>query len=162
LVHHNWVKQSEIELKKILEPYTGTKLSLGDKVTTEIRAPGFLDPAVKGITEKMTKIGFDTGIRVCYVATKDAWQMNSRRNIRLVFRQYSKPLLNSFVRTNSTQADALGGPYFAGWLLLSPKKVQLLANRMLTEYRERAFFPPLTATKDFLLRVDCLGRLHHI
>jgi hypothetical protein len=138
--HHNWVKQSEIELKKILEPYTGTKLSLGDKVTTEIRAPGFLDPAVKGITEKMTKIGFDTGIRVCYVATKDAWQMNSRRNIRLVFRQYSKPLLNSFVRTNSTQADALGGPYFAGWLLLSPKKVQLLANRMLTEYRERAFF----------------------
>ena len=138
--HHDWVKQSEIELKKILEPYTGTKLSLGDKITTEIRAPGFLDPAVKGITEKMTKIGFDTGIRVCYVAKKEAWSMNSRRNIRLIFRQYSKPLLNSFVRTNSTQADALGGSLFPGWIPLSSKVVMRLADRMLTEYRERSFF----------------------
>ncbi len=137
---HDWVEESKAELDKLVDPYKGQKLSLGDKITTEIRTPAFLDPAIKGITEKMTKIGFDTGIRVAYVAKKEAWSMNSRRNIRLIFRQYSKPLLNSFKRMNSAQADALGGTFTAGWFMLPPETVMLLNDRMLHEYRERAFF----------------------
>ncbi len=133
--HHDWVAQAQIELEKILKPYTGAKLSIDNSITKEIRAPGFLDPVVKGVSAKMTKIGFDTGIRIFYVAKKEAYDMNNRRNIRLIFRQYANPFLNSLARFNSTQADAYGSIF-----TISPKLVMRLANRMLTEYRERSFF----------------------
>ncbi|MDQ3076149.1 MAG: hypothetical protein M3Q34_03415 [bacterium] len=134
---HDWVKESEEQLKLILKPYTQVK----DSGAVEIRAPDFLRPVVEGVTNKMTKIGFDTGIRTIYVATKEAWSMNSRRNIRLIFRQYSKPLLNSIVRHNATQADSLGGGGFVGSFFMLPgKTVTRLQDRMLLEYRERAFF----------------------
>ncbi len=99
---HDWVKEAQLELANVLLPYTSKKLSLGDKITTEIRAPGFLDPIIKGISAKMTKIGFDTGIRVAYVAKKEIFPFGTRnnnsRNIRLIWRQYSNPYLNSFTR----------------------------------------------------------------
>jgi hypothetical protein len=62
--------------------------------------------------------------------------MSNRRNIRLIFRQYEKSDSNYFYRTNSAQGDAFGSGYFP----LSKQQVMVLANRMLHEYRERAFF----------------------
>lgn len=139
--YHNWVRECQIQLDKVIAPYARLNPRPDGTYAKEIRAPGFLDPIIKGISAKMTKIGFDTGVRIYYTAKKEAWQMNNRRNIRLILRQYSNPYLNSFYRINSTQADALGGGGFLGsFLLLSPEKVIVLANRMLHEYRERSFF----------------------
>jgi len=45
------------------------------------------------------------------------------------------PDCNQFWRINSAQAD-----FYGGVLLSSPKTVMMLANRLLHEYRERAFF----------------------
>jgi hypothetical protein len=91
------------------------------------------------MSAKTAKIGFDTGIRIMYVAKKETFPPGSRtnnsRNIRLMFRQYAKPDCNELSRFNSTQGDAYGGVFTA-----SPKTVMLLANRMLHEFRERAFF----------------------
>ena len=61
----------------------------------------------------MLKIGFDTGIRICYVAKKELFNMNNRRNIRLIFRQYAAPFVNEFSRINSTQADAFSSNFIA-------------------------------------------------
>ena len=61
--------------------------------------------------------------------------MSNRRNIRLIFRQYAKPNSNQLSRINSTQGDA-----YSGIFGLSAKQVMVLADRMLNEYRERAFF----------------------
>lgn len=136
---HDWVKEAENIIDKILKPYTAYKSQAnapkGTSFAMESRTPDKLKPIVEGISNKVTKIGFDTGIRICYVAKKEAWNMNNRRNIRLVFRQYANPNLNQLMRFNSTQADAYGGIFSIG-----PKKVTRLANRMLTEYRERSFF----------------------
>ena len=52
-----------------------------------------------------------------------------------LFRQYTNPDLNGLNRINSTQADIYGSIFMA-----SKKTVMILANRMLHEYRERAFF----------------------
>lgn len=133
---HDWVKEAEIEMDKVFKRYAAP--DEGDSP----RPPGFAsaDLIIKGINNKMTKLGFDVGIRSCYVAKKEAWDMNNRRNIRLIFRQYANPYLNSLERINSTQADALGGNLVPGWFPLSNKTVMILANRMLNEYRERAFF----------------------
>lgn len=137
--YHDWVVESQMELDRVLEPYMSQKLALHDKVATEVRAPNFLNPIVEGITEKMHKIGFDTGIRVCYVATKEVFpygtRTNNSRNIRLIFRQYANPFMNSFARHNSTQADA-----YSGYFPASKRTVMRLANRHLHAYREREFF----------------------
>ncbi|MEK7572413.1 MAG: hypothetical protein AAB493_00955 [Patescibacteria group bacterium] len=137
---HNWVEEGQIQLKKKLVPYTGSRArATGDKMggsfSQEIRAPGFMDEMIKGSGRKLSKLGFDTGIRIYYVAKKEAFQMNSRRNLRLIFRQYANPFSNQLMRFNSTQADA-----YSGYFSATPKTVMILANRMLHEYRERSFF----------------------
>lgn len=133
---HDWVEESKIQLKKVLAPYTRFN---ENKVTggysQEIRAPGFLEAVVKATSNKTTKLGFDTGIRVYYAAKKEVYNMSNRRNLRLVFRQYSNPDSNELWRVNSTQGDAYGGVF-----MISPETVMVLADRMLMEFRERSFF----------------------
>jgi hypothetical protein len=135
--HHDWIEESRLQIEKLLKPFTRLHehpLEPG-KYALEIRAPGFLDNVVKGVSAKTSKVGFDTGIRVFYAAKKEAFNMSNRRNMRLIFRQYAKPDSNQLERHNSTQGDAYSGIFTA-----SPETVMLLTNRMLNEYRERSFF----------------------
>jgi hypothetical protein len=128
----SWLEEAQKTLEEILIPYS--KISPRENMPdlAEIRPPDTLKPVVEGITRKRMKLGFETGIRVCYVAKKSVWREDNRRNIRLIFRQYATPFLNSFVRTNSTQFDY---PWqFTKNSLLAYK------NRMLGEYRERSYF----------------------
>ncbi len=133
----DWVQASEMELNRALKRYA-------DPSDTDPKRPaGFVgaDPRVKGIVAKMSKLGFDTGIRAFYVARKENYSMNHRRDIRLIFRQFANPDVNELERINGTQADAASGKsLFSTFFLLSNEKVELLINRMLLEYQERAFF----------------------
>lgn len=134
--HHDWVEESKKQIRELLVDYTGVREKAdGTGFSKEVRSPKYLDDTVKGMSEKTNKLGFDTGIRIMYIAKKDAWNMNNRRNIRLIFRQYQNPDRNGLNRINSSQADR-----YSGYWPASPKTVMMLANRMLHEYRERAFF----------------------
>jgi hypothetical protein len=140
---HDWVEEGKMQIIKELEPYTGSRARApGDHVggfSQEVRAPGFMDEVIKAAGRKLTKLGFDTGIRVAYVAKKEIFPFGSRnnnsRNIRLIFRQYENPFSNGFQRTNSTQADQYSGIFMA-----SLKTVNLFKRRHLHAYREREFF----------------------
>ena len=136
--YHDWVRESRLQIENYLKPFTNVRELENNpgQFAREIRVPKFLDNSVTAMAAKPSKLGFDTGVRIMYIAKKENWQMNNRRNIRLIWRQYAKPDSNEFTRINSTQADAFGTQFFP----LSPKKVMILANRMLHEYRERAFF----------------------
>ncbi|MEK7088868.1 MAG: hypothetical protein AAB913_01925 [Patescibacteria group bacterium] len=141
---HDWIKEGEMIIRKALAEFTrfhdpGVP---GLKPSKEIRAPDFMKPMLEGAGRKMLKIGFDTGIRICYVAKKELFNMNNRRNIRLIFRQYAAPFVNEFTRINSTQADAFSSNFIANFIPLSKIKVMRLADRILLEYREREFFHP--------------------
>ena len=129
---HDWIAEAEAVRQDMLKPYKAIK---DEGARIEVRVPDFLKKSVEAITAKKSKLGFETGIRVAYVAKKEAFNWSHRRYLRLVWRQYDTPFLNGFKRINNTQADA-----YSGWYLSSPKKIMLLANRMLHEYRERAFF----------------------
>jgi hypothetical protein len=133
---HDWVTESRIQIEKLRKPYTKRTLQPNGNVYIEGRTPPFLDKIIEAMSAKTTKIGFDTGIRVIYVAKKEVWDLNNRRNIRLIFRQYAKPDYNQLNRINSTQADAFASSFFP----LSSEKVMILADRMVHEYRERGFF----------------------
>lgn len=141
---HDWVIESQEEMKRELEPYTGWKERPDGTIQKEIRAPSFMDNVVKGMSNKMMKVGFDVGVRTCYVAERQIFNHNVRKSLRLIFRQYANPLLNSFERFNSTQPDAFAGNLFQSFFLASKATVRRLSDRMLHEYREREFFyPPL-------------------
>lgn len=137
--YQDWQKDAERELLQLLVPFTRTQEGLKGETAMEIRAPKYMDDIVAGASRKMQKLGFDTGVRLMYVAKKSIFapghRTNHSRNIRLIFRQYESPFLNGLIRKNSTQGDAYGGI-----LTSSRETIMLLANRMLAEYRERSFF----------------------
>ena len=129
---HDWIKEGELEIRRLLKPYTAEK---DDGARIEVRVPDFVKPKVENATKKMAKLGFDAGIRVFYTAKKEDYNLNSRRTLRLIFRQYANPYSNEFWRINSAQADA-----YSGYFSASTETVMILANRMLNEFRERSFF----------------------
>lgn len=133
---HDWVAQSRIEIEKLRKPFIKRVLLPDGSYQIDGRTPPFTDKIIDAITAKASKLGFDTGIRLMYVAKKESFSMISRRNIRLAWRQYAIPQLNALTRVNATQADAFSSQFFP----LSPKKVMILTDRMLHEYRERGFF----------------------
>ncbi|MFA7285465.1 MAG: hypothetical protein WC011_01270 [Candidatus Paceibacterota bacterium] len=132
---HDWVEESKQELERLFEKYARMNVIEGETLT-KVRPPFAVEAEVKGISTKMQKIGFDVGLRTCYVAKKENFDANNRRNLRLVFRQYANPALNSFTRVNGTQADAYGGLI----TVLNQEQVMELSNRMLGEYRGRSFY----------------------
>ncbi|MFA5931790.1 MAG: hypothetical protein WC793_00215 [Candidatus Paceibacterota bacterium] len=137
--HHDWVQEAKNEFFVFMKDYMtikGEGHTLGKDARIEIRSQPHLDTTIKAMNAKITKIGFDTGIRVCYVAKKEVYDMSNRRNIRLIFRQYANPENNELERVNSTQADAFNTSFFP----LSNEKVMILADRMVHEFRERGFF----------------------
>ena len=136
---NDWVEESKEEIKDLLLPYARQNKKYRDGkeagYSLEFRTPDFLKNAVTAMSAKTAKVGFDTGVRVFYVAKKEVFDMSSRRNLRLVFRQYALPDCNQLMRHNSTQSDAYSGVFTA-----SSKTIMKLANRMLNEFRERSFF----------------------
>jgi len=138
---HDWIAEARVQIAKLLAPYTSTKeLKEGDtRSRIEVRTPDIFKRAVERMSAKTAKIGFDTGIRVMYVAKKEIYppgtRTNNSRNIRLIFRQYTAPDSNGLNRINSAQGD-----FYSGLFTASKETIMMLANRMLHEYRERAFF----------------------
>ncbi len=138
---HDWVKESRLTIFKLLEPYTNVREIENHPGTfaKEVRSPKFMDNTVTAMNLKTSKLGFETGVRTMYIARKEVFPVghrtNNSRNIRLILRQYAKPDCNEFFRINSAQGDRYSGIFTA-----SKETVMMLANRMLHEYRERAFF----------------------
>ncbi len=138
---HDWVEEAHQEIFKLLAPFSSYKevKEVGDiglgRSRIEIRVPPTLDDTIKKMRGKLNKLGFETGIRVMYIAKKENYSMNNRRNIRLIFRQYADPNSNQFWRVNGTQGD-----YYSQYLGSSEETVMMLAQRALHEYQNRGFF----------------------
>ncbi len=139
---HDWVEEGREVILKALEEFTGARERPDGTYSKEVRSPDFMRPMMEGAGRKMLKVGFETGIRVCYVAKRELFNINNRRNIRLIFRQYAQPFINELWRINPTQADAMSPNFISGFFPLSSKKIMRLSNRMLQEYQEREFFHP--------------------
>ena len=144
--HQGWVAEAEEEIFRIVRPYTQefftTAQGQNDKhgeTGLQVRVPDMVSARVKKIQEKIQKLGFDVGTRVVVIADaryNSLEDFNSlRRSVRLLFRQFNNPDLNSLIRVNATQFDHLWG---------DPTGLALwkLKHRMLNWYRLRIFYHP--------------------
>lgn len=136
--YHDWVTEAKLQIVKMLEPYTRMHARPDGSFAKEIRSPDFLKKVNEEMAKKIEKVGFETGIRICYVAKKEVFNQNNRRAMRLLFRQYAMPSHNELSRVNSTQPDNFGG--VTSEIFMSDAALTRAKDRMLTEYRERSFF----------------------
>lgn len=126
-------------LKTLLQEYTkySPKAGVGGIDTFEVRPPSYLDPIIKQVSNSLSQIHFDCGIRLITLADKkfspDDEFNNLRKDVRLLFRQFTQPSINELDRINSTQFDA-------PWSDPTGLALHKIKKRMLDFYRMRTFF----------------------
>lgn len=128
-------------IDKVLEGYIRINDFDKENIPTakQIFMPDHLKPLITAITENMSKIHFDCGIRLIAISDKKYCTLdqfnNLRREVRLLFRQYSMPAINELSRINSSQFDA-------PWSDPTGLALDSLKKRILNFYRMRTFFHP--------------------
>ena len=141
--HHGWVDEVHEEMERQMAPFRQYRLQEGGpragEYASEVRPPRTIEERLEKMREKISKLGFDVGIRLVTLADaryNTLEEFNGlRRSSRLLFRQYNAPDGNSLVRGNPTQFDS---PF------ADPTGVALWAikHRMLNYYRLRIFYHP--------------------
>lgn len=136
-------------IQKLLDPYSRSQKDeeFAGRFMKQIVLPEHMKAVVTSVTESMSKVHFDCGIRLVALADKryntDDHFNNLRREVRLLFRQYAQPATNELERINSTQFDA-------PWSDPTGLALNKIKKRMLDFYRLRIFFhPPLQYSLDY-------------
>lgn len=130
-------------VEKLLDPYSRSQKDeeFVGRFMKQIVLPEHMKIVITSVTEGLSKVHFDCGIRLVAlsdkkICTEDQFQ-NLRREVRLLFRQYAMPNVNELERINSTQFDA-------PWSDPTGLALAKLKKRVLNFYRMRTFFhPPL-------------------
>lgn len=135
--HQEFNDEVEAEHTRLMQPFTAIKLDEhGHETSREIRTPDVIKTKLEGLNKKRSKLCFDVGIRAVYVAPANAFQVDTYKGLRLMFRQYGNPNVNSLVRVVSTQIENPWEENIWGTSVIKMK------NHMLHNYRVRNFFYP--------------------
>ena len=147
--HVDFYTAAQEYILEILKPYSRTQKyeSAPTEFGFDVRTPDFMKNVVKAITDNMSLLHFDCGIRLVTISDKrlctDDQFNNLRRDSRLLFRQYAQPNINEFKRINPTQFDA-------PWSDPTGFAVTKYKKRTLDFFRMRTFFhPPLQYSADY-------------
>lgn len=126
---------------------------------------------VTAIQRNIAKLGFETGIRFCYIARRDRYTIMVYPALIGIMKQYNSQFLNGFKPKNSVSVDY---PPYKQRREIMKKQAHLMF------YRERSwFYPPYTfyrlpswihpsipsskraATKAFVLNTEELATIYH-
>lgn len=94
-------------------------------------------PRLEAIERKMAKSGYDCGIRVVYIATKEKFKKDKFGEIKNAFKQFNAPNMNSFEAVNGTD-DGFDYP----WQDYRDLKKITNREKMFKRYVKRDFFYP--------------------
>jgi len=143
---NKWVKDGEKLKDKILDK---TKGESGKAEATRL-SPGDID-VLKALERNMSKLGFDTGIRIMYFARRDKFSPINIASIIGVMKQYNTQNLNGFKPINST----------AGGFWLKKQREYRKQKLMINAYRRRGYFYPPFSKKSCVLTSDELATVYH-
>ncbi|MFA6050342.1 MAG: hypothetical protein WC761_04060 [Candidatus Paceibacterota bacterium] len=121
---------------------TGLSLTKGEK------------DKIEAIERNISKIPFDCGVRVIYLAEKNAWNDFNVAGLTGSFRQYNAPNLNSFKSSHATDFD-----FF--WQDFTGKKLLKKKHHMLEHFQHRHFFHPPHPGHKFVMNTESLATIYH-
>lgn len=120
----NVVQDAQDEIKAVYD--TGQK-----------NVPEREKPRLEATERKITKPGYDTGIRVIYIARKESFKKDKFGEIKNAFKQFNAPTMNSLDAINGTD-DGFDYP----WQDYKDMKKKLNREKMFKRYIKREFFYP--------------------
>ena len=143
-----------------------------DGKTIQGRLTSGQEAAIKAIERHMNKPGFDTGMRVLYVANKENYNGNTITAFTSMWRQFDSEDLNSFKMTDLTKSPT------EPWMDIFKKGPDAMKAGFLSSYKKRSFFygsfnfkapwmsffntPNTTGKKPFLLSSEELATIYHL
>jgi hypothetical protein len=152
-----WVKQGRVFVDNLIKEYSGTTIGEGEKAK---KVGGYknLSPAdqelVDAVERSIQKPGFDAGIRVLYLAKKDADKKRIGA-IKTAFKQFDSPHLNSF--------KAVGAGFKYPWEDWNSMRKNDNLKKLFKQYIGRSFFYEGLSKKKkiFTLNAEELATLFH-
>jgi len=147
----DWTDGAKHEIDKIKNKDTQQVESI--KLTGLSLTKGEKDK-IEAIERNISKIPFDCGIRMIYLADKGAWSDMSLAGLNGSFKQYNAGHLNSFKSTHSTDFDY-------PWQDWTGKKLLHKKHHMLEHYQHRHFFHAPGAGHKFVMNTESLATIYH-
>ncbi len=164
-----WVDKSK-EIVKELKDKLKEKDAEGKSIPG-INTKGQMN-VIEAIERSTSKLGFDTGIRMVYVANKDNFNANNIGGLTGSVRQYNSPDLNGFKPDGATSIKYAWEDLF-GTKIIDKKK------SVLSAYKKRKFFygspsfdflkigsyfthPSKEGKKPFILNTEELATIFHL
>lgn len=125
--------------KPVEEGQSGKNLSKGEQ------------EVISAIEKNIAKTGFETGIRVVYIARKDIFNPVNIASVVGLMNQYNTQNLNGFKIINST----------SGGLLFKTKREAAKKKRMVDAYRGRSYFYVPYKRTPFVFNTEELATIYH-
>ena len=128
----NWKEGGKEAIKKIKED---SKVEIGDGDTKrqQMAMTKGQESRIIAIERSLSKIAFDTGIRMIYLAEKSVYDGGYVGAMTGSFKQYNSTDLNSFGMAWATSFDF-------PWQDIGGKKIKVLKEEILEAYKERNYF----------------------
>lgn len=112
--------------------------------------------AVEAIGRNIAKLGYDTGIRYCYVAKRDRFNAVNIAAMIGVMKQYNTQHLNGFKPAVTTSASGIYK------ILFKARRERMLKNEMLSAYKRRSYFTLPHHRVPFVFNTEELATIYHL
>jgi hypothetical protein len=160
-----WKDVAKSEIKKIRE---NSLLEIKEKEGTR-KIPQITkgqELRIVALERSISKMSFDTGLRLIYLAEKDQFDGTNIASILGSFKQYNSPELNGFKPAFTTSFDA-------PWEDLTGKQAIKMKEEILESYKKRDYFwkpyrkfywwrpSKLVNRKKFVLNTEELATIYH-
>ena len=144
----DWKDEGKALIDKITE--RGKKLGEGEQAK---RLTSGESEIIKAIERDVSKLGFDVGIRMLYLARTDRFNVINIPSMIGSMKQYNAVNLNGFKPTRVTSLDY--------WWELKKWREPAMKKRIMDAYRKRSYFYMPYPRKPFVLNTEELATIFH-
>lgn len=128
----SWKEGGKEAISKIRED-SKVEVGDGDQKRQQVAMTKGQELRIVALERSISKLSFDTGIRMIYLAEKSIYDSGFHGAMTGSFKQYNSPDLNSFGMSWTTSFDY-------PWQDLTGKKVAVLKDELLESYKDRDYF----------------------
>lgn len=143
--HHGWADEGKLLIKKMQKKHSGEDAEKPTKREGEV---------MHAIERSLSKIGFDCGIRVLYIAKNEFYDRAMSSGLFGIFGQYSSQDLNGFKPKHYT---SISHP----WEDFHDIRLKRMKKYLFDAYVRRSYFYPPYKRKPFVLNAEELATIYH-